>query len=75
MGNFLLNKKIKPILVAIITGIGTFIIAQLIAYIRFETYYFESFKNFYQVWVFFFTGFMYPYIFNYLIIKINNKSL
>ena len=68
--NYLLNKKVNTTLVAFITGTGTFIIAELLAYFRFETYFFESFDNFYQVWVFFFTGFLYPFIFNFLKNKI-----
>ncbi len=64
--NYLLNKKVNLTLIAFITGCATFIIAELLAYNHFEAYYFEPRSNKYQIISFFFTGFLYPFVFNYL---------
>ncbi len=64
--NYLLNKKIKRMIVALIGGTATLGIGSILSFFRVETYYFEPFKDHYQVWIFFFTGFLYPYIYSVL---------
>jgi hypothetical protein len=60
--NYLLRKNVNKLLVSFISGVLTFSILKLITYLGFETYYFEPFKHFYQVAVFFIVGFSYPFL-------------
>lgn len=73
LADYMLRKKKNKILIAFVSGTGTFLIAQLISYLRLETYYFEPFKNFYQVIIFFIAGFLYPYLSIYINKKILNS--
>ena len=66
LDEYLINKKINFFIISIFSGLFTFLIMNLLAYLKFEAYYFEPFKHNYQLISFFFVGFFYPYISKYL---------
>jgi hypothetical protein len=62
ISEFLIKKGVKLFYVSIVTGIFTILIALILAYLRIQTYHFDPYKDTYQIWVFFMTGFLYPFI-------------
>ncbi len=66
LDEYLLSNKVNFLLISIISGLSTFLIMELLAYLKFEAYYFEPFKHNYQIISFFFVGFFYPFISRYL---------
>jgi hypothetical protein len=66
LDDYLINRKLNILIISLISGLCTFLIIELLAYLKFEAYYFEPFKHKYQIISFFFVGFFYPHISKYL---------
>ncbi len=68
--NILIKRKINKIIIGLFTGLSLVLIIKIFSHFGLRTYYYEPLKNSYQILVFFVTGFLYPFVFNFFLLKL-----